>query len=215
MVDWPLIRQEIGKLSPKLIAPSLLCPVNWYGATRSCHTRCLAPWWRHDIGTLSALLTLCMGNTRKGKIMCGVVGFSLLLACWVSRPLNKQSICRWFKCHFCTFPHAFLEWKHLNLRKKLHWNTLLRDNKSVLVQVIAWCLTVEKKNYLSQYWQDIWRHVASLAHNTLSSGCARSAARPLVKGGQVKLVCPRALNQDWNKCRTVTSAVSCYFVEVS
>ena len=80
VVDWPLIRQEIGKLSPKLIAPSLLCPVNWYGATRSCHTRCLAPWWRHDMGTLSALLTLCMGNTRKGTIMCGVFSVISLLS---------------------------------------------------------------------------------------------------------------------------------------
>ena len=57
----------------------------------------LLPWWRHDMGTVSALLAICVGNPpmiggfpHKGLVMQCLM-FSLLST---QKLLNKQSSCR-------------------------------------------------------------------------------------------------------------------------
>ena len=43
----------------------------------------------------------------------------------------------------------------------------LTDDKSTLVQIMAWCL-MAPSHYLSHCWSDNWRHMASLGHNELT-----------------------------------------------
>ena len=58
-------------------------------------------WWRHDIGTSSAILALCVGNppaiVESSLEVPELCSFKVLCGSSTNKPLHKQSSCHWFE----------------------------------------------------------------------------------------------------------------------
>ena len=61
----------------------------------------ILPWWRHQMETISALLTLCAGNSSvTGEFPAQrpvTRGFDVFFDLRLNKHLSKQSWCRWFE----------------------------------------------------------------------------------------------------------------------
>ena len=79
-----------------------------YGITQNCPD----PWWRHQMGTLSALLVLCMGNSPvTGEFPSPWLvtrNFDVFFDLCLNKRLSKQSRRRWFETS------SWSLWRHCN-----------------------------------------------------------------------------------------------------
>ena len=72
----------------------------WGGTQYHWQVRTYDPWWRHDMGTFSALRALCVGNHPSPTTSDVELIYKLL---------NLQSLCLWFET-----PWSTLMWRHCN-----------------------------------------------------------------------------------------------------
>ena len=104
------------------------------------HQMIFIPWWQHKMGTFSALLALCAGNSlspvnspHKGQ-WHGALMFSLI--CDWTNGKSKQSRRRWFETRSCSL------WRHCNA----HFQ---RDENLILSYFIFW----SSEQILRMPWQ--------------------------------------------------------------
>ena len=139
-------------------------------------------WWRHQMEIFSALLVLYAGNSPHKGQWRGALMFSLICA-WTNSWVNNRDagdlrqncvhydvtvMCeRNFSCDFQT---NLRDWRPLCSWRQVNAILNLTDDKSALVQVMAWCRQATS-HYLSQCWPDPdqCRHAASLGHSELKT----------------------------------------------
>ena len=91
-----------------LLSSDLVALMSW----GPFHQMIFIPWWRHQMGTSSALLALCVGNSpvtgEFPKQKPVTWNFDAFFDLRLNKRLSKQSRCRWFET-----PSRSL-WHHCN-----------------------------------------------------------------------------------------------------
>ena len=112
-------------------------------------------WWRHQMETFSALLTICAGNSPvPGEFptqMPVTRSFNLFFDLRLNKRLSKQSRGWWFE----TLSRPL--WRHRNDVKSPHWDTIWNlgyiDHEWLIwpVTSICWLVRSLDKNFLDLY----------------------------------------------------------------